>query len=175
MKKQAAPSRSDGLPRRPLGPGQHRRSGDYQRFLDASGITCSVSGRGNCHDNAAMESCFSTLKSELGEWFETHGEASEKLFDCIEVFCNQQRTHSAIGCVSPAEFERAARSRQAPQSNCLRQRITPSRSPDRHGGGLRADSPALTPHPGASRRLHPARPARHFEIVLAGSPPDEVE
>jgi hypothetical protein len=122
-----------------------------------------------------MESWFSTLKSELGEWLETHGEAREKMFDCIEPFCDPQRTHSAIGCVSPAEFERAGRSRRAPWPSCLRQRITPSRSPDRHCGPFRADSPALTPHPGASRRLHPARPARHFEIVLAGSPPDEVE
>ena len=86
---------------------------DYQRVLDASGITCSMSRRGNCYDNAAMESWFSTLKSELGERFETHGEAKEKLFDYIEVFYNQQRTHLAIGYVSPAEFERAARSRQA--------------------------------------------------------------
>jgi transposase InsO family protein len=86
---------------------------DYQRVLDASGITCSMSRRGNCYDNAAMESWFSTLKSELGERFETHGEAKEKLFDYIEVFYNQQRTHSAIGYVSPAEFERSARSRQA--------------------------------------------------------------
>jgi len=86
---------------------------DFQRVLDASGITCGMSRRGNCYDNAAMESWFSTLKSELGERFETHGEAKEKLFDYIEVFYNQQLSHSAIGCVSPAEFERAARSRQA--------------------------------------------------------------
>ena len=86
---------------------------DYQRVLDASGITCSMSRRGNCYDNAAMESWFSTLKSELGERFETYGEAKEKLFDYIEVFYNQQRSHSAIGYVSPAEFERTARSRQA--------------------------------------------------------------
>jgi transposase InsO family protein len=59
--------------------------------------------RGNCYDHAAMESWFSTLKSGLGEQFETHGEAKEKLLDYIEVFCNQQRSHSAIGCVSPAD------------------------------------------------------------------------
>ena len=86
---------------------------DYQRVLDASGITCSMSRRGNCYDNAAMESWFSTLKSELGERFETHGKAKEKLFDYIEVFYNQQRTHSAIGYVSPAEFERTFTERQA--------------------------------------------------------------
>jgi putative transposase len=79
---------------------------DYQRVLDASGITCSMSRRGNCYDNAAMESWFSTLKSELGERFVTHASAKEQLFDYIEVFYNQQRMHTAIGFVSPAEFER---------------------------------------------------------------------
>jgi transposase InsO family protein len=86
-------------------------SEDYQDVLDARGITCSMSRRGNCYDNAAMESWFSTLKSELGERFETNGAAKEQLFDYIEVFYNQQRRHSAIGYVSPAEFERAARLR----------------------------------------------------------------
>ena len=83
-------------------------SEDYQAVLHAHGITCSMSRRGNCYDNAAMESWFSTLKSELGERFETAGHAKEQLFDYIEVFYNQQRMHSAIGYASPAEFERCA-------------------------------------------------------------------
>jgi len=66
-----------------------------------------------CYDNAAMESWFSTLKSEMGERFESNAQAKETLFDYIEVFYNQQRLHSAIGYVSPAEFERAAREKQA--------------------------------------------------------------
>jgi putative transposase len=70
-----------------------------------------MSRRGNCYDNAAMESWFSTLKAELGERFETNAAAKEQLFDYIEVFYNQQRRHSAIGYVSPAEFERASRLR----------------------------------------------------------------
>jgi putative transposase len=86
-------------------------SEDYQSALDARGITCSMSRRGNCYDNAAMESWFSTLKAELGERFETNAAAKEQLFEYIEVFYNQQRRHSAIGYVSPAEFERAARVR----------------------------------------------------------------
>jgi transposase InsO family protein len=86
-------------------------SEDYRDELAARGITCSMSRRGNCYDNAAMESWFSTLKSELGERFETNAAAKEQLFDYIEVFYNQQRLHSAIGYVSPAEFERAARLR----------------------------------------------------------------
>ena len=84
-------------------------SEDYQRVLDAHGITCSMSRRGNCHDNAAMESWFSTFKSELGERFESNAEAKEKSFDYIEVFYNVQRRHSTLGYLTPAEFERKHR------------------------------------------------------------------
>src|SRR5712675_3082949 len=88
-------------------------SEDYQRALAAHGITCSMSRRGNAHDNAAMESWFSTMTFELGDRFETHAEAKTKLFDYIEVFYNQERRHSTLGYVSPAQFERAARMVQA--------------------------------------------------------------
>jgi transposase InsO family protein len=81
-------------------------SEDYQAVLEASGITCSMSRRGNCYDNAVMESFFSTVKSELGEHFESHGEAKMELFDYIEVFYNQRRRHSTLGQISPAEYER---------------------------------------------------------------------
>ena len=59
-----------------------------------------------------MESWFSTLKSELGERFESYGAAKAELFDYIEVFYNQQRRHSSIGYLSPAEYERAGQSLQ---------------------------------------------------------------
>ena len=81
-------------------------SEDYQAVLEAYGITCSMSRRGNCHDNAVMESFFSTVKSEMGERFESHGDAKMELFDYIEVFYNQRRRHSTIGQISPAEYER---------------------------------------------------------------------
>ena len=81
-------------------------SEDYQRELDARGITCSMSRRGNCLDNAAMESWFSTFKSELGERFESYAAAKEQTFDYVEVFYNQQRRHSTLGYMTPAEFER---------------------------------------------------------------------
>ncbi len=81
-------------------------SEDYRAVLEKHGITCSMSRRGNCHDNAVAESFFSTLKSELGERFESHGDAKMELFDYIEVFYNQRRRHSTIGQISPAEFER---------------------------------------------------------------------
>jgi putative transposase len=81
-------------------------SEDYQAILDARGITCSMSRRGDCYDNAVMESFFSTLKSELADRFTSSGEAKMELFDYIEVFYNQRRRHSTLGQISPAAFER---------------------------------------------------------------------
>jgi putative transposase len=81
-------------------------SEDYQRTLDAHGIMCSMSRRGNCHDNAVMESFFSSVKSETADRFDSCGEAKMELFDYIEVFYNQRRRHSTLGQISPAEFER---------------------------------------------------------------------
>jgi putative transposase len=81
-------------------------SEDYQEVLRDHGITCSMSRRGNCHDNAAMESWFSTLKFELGETFESIRRGKQQLFDYVEVFYNQQRRHSSIGYATPAQFER---------------------------------------------------------------------
>lgn len=81
-------------------------SEDYQDLLAAHGIECSMSRRGNCLDNAAMESWFSTVKFELGETFESIHRGKEQLFDYIEVFYNQRRRHSALDYVSPARYER---------------------------------------------------------------------
>ena len=81
-------------------------SEDYQDVLDTHGITCRMSRRGNCYDNAVMESFFSTVKSELREPFDSNGEAKMELFDYIEVFYNQRRRHSTLGQISPAAFER---------------------------------------------------------------------
>ncbi len=81
-------------------------SEDYQAILDARGITGSMSRRGDCYDNAVMESFFSTVKSELADRFASFGEAKMELFDYIEVFYNQRRRHSTLGQISPAAFER---------------------------------------------------------------------
>jgi transposase InsO family protein len=83
-------------------------SEDYQAILDARGITCSMSRRGDCYDNAVMESFFSTVKSELADRFDSFGAAKMELFDYIEVFYNQRRLHSTLGQISPAAFERRA-------------------------------------------------------------------
>ena len=92
-------------------------SEDYQDVLEAHGITCSMSRRGNCHDNAVMEAFFSSLKTELADRFDRCGDATMALFDYIEVFYNQRRRHSTIGYRSPAAFERAA---AAPSPSTMR-------------------------------------------------------
>ena len=68
-----------------------------------------MSRKGNCYDNAAMESFFHTLKTELvrHEHYRTHAQARASLFDYIEAFYNRQRIHSTLGYLSPDEFERA--------------------------------------------------------------------
>jgi putative transposase len=83
-------------------------SEDYQTILDGRGIVCSMSRRGDCYDNAVMESFFSTVKSELADRFDSFGEAKMELFDYIEVFYKQRRRHSTLGQISPAAFERRA-------------------------------------------------------------------
>jgi len=87
-------------------------SEDYRNLLDEHGIVCSMSRRGNCLDNAAMESWFSTVKFELGETFESIHRGKEQLFDYVEVFYNQQRRHSAIDYKSPARYERERQEHQ---------------------------------------------------------------
>jgi transposase InsO family protein len=81
---------------------------DYQAFLASRGITCSMSGRGDCWDNAVMESFFATVKKEEADRFPSYSEAKMALFDYIEVFYNQRRRHSTLGQISPAAFERGA-------------------------------------------------------------------
>ena len=72
-------------------------------------MTCSMSRTGDCYDNAAMESFWSTLKRELvdGRAYATHDEARRSIFEYIEVFYNRTRRHSALGYVSPEQFEAA--------------------------------------------------------------------
>jgi len=82
-------------------------SADYRRALAQSAITASMSRKGNCYDNAAMESFWSTLKLELvyRRKFESHTQARQEIFDYIETFYNRQRIHSALAYLSPVDFE----------------------------------------------------------------------
>lgn len=82
----------------------------FRSVLTTHGLIASMSRKGNCYDNAAMESFFHTLKTELvrHEHYRTHAAARASLFDYIESFYNRSRIHSTLGYVSPVEFERAA-------------------------------------------------------------------
>ncbi len=87
--------------------GSQYASDDYQHLLQTNGITCSMSGRGDCWDNAVMESFWGTLKAELvsHEHYATREQARAAVFEYIEVFYNRQRRHSTLGYVSPAAYE----------------------------------------------------------------------
>jgi putative transposase len=80
---------------------------DFQRLLESHGIVCSMSRRGNCWDNAAMESVFSTLKTERlsKKHYRTRDDLRADVFDYIESFYNPRRRHSTIGYLSPVQFE----------------------------------------------------------------------
>ncbi len=81
----------------------------YQSVLQAWRFTVSMSGTGNCFDNAPMESFFGTLKAELVQWchYRTRAEARQDIVGYIEGFYNATRRHSALGYRSPLEFEQA--------------------------------------------------------------------
>jgi putative transposase len=84
-------------------------SEDFQRLLAANGLSCSMSRRGDCWDNAVVESFFSTLKRERvhRRTYRTRDEAKADLFDYIERFYNPHRRHSTLGQMSPIAFEKS--------------------------------------------------------------------
>jgi len=83
----------------------------YQTLLERNGILCSMSGKGNCWDNAVMESFYHTLKVELiyQKTYETRRQAQRDIFEYIEIFYNRERLHSSIGYCSPEEYEKLVR------------------------------------------------------------------
>ena len=88
--------------------GSQYSSEQFQRLMADSGIVCSMSRSGNVWDNAAMESFFSSLKTErtARKTYRNRNEARADVFDYIERFYNAIRRHSTIGYLSPVEFER---------------------------------------------------------------------
>lgn len=87
--------------------GSQYASGDYQKLLRNRGFICSMSGKGNCYDNAVMESFYATLKKDLVyfESYRTREEAKRSIFEYIEILYNRIRRHSSLGYKSPANFE----------------------------------------------------------------------
>jgi transposase InsO family protein len=82
-------------------------SGDYRNVLAEHGLTCSMSRKGNCWDNAVVESFFSGFKTEFvyRHVRRTRDAATRAITEWIEVFYNRHRRHSTLGMVSPADFE----------------------------------------------------------------------
>ena len=90
--------------------GSQYTSALFQRLLELHGIECSLSRRGECWDNAAMESFFSSLKSERlnRRTYRSRDDVRADVFSYIEQFYNPRRRHSTLGYVSPMEYEKQA-------------------------------------------------------------------
>lgn len=88
--------------------GTQYASKEYQELLSSYGMVSSMSRKGNCYDNACMESFYSLIKKELiypNPLFKTKAEAKDRIFWYIELFYNRKRIHSSIGNMSPDRFE----------------------------------------------------------------------
>jgi putative transposase len=90
--------------------GSQYASDDYQKLLNSYGMTCSMSRKGDCWDNAVVESFFHTLKAEwiADTIYYTRDEARRDVIDYIEMFYNSHRLHSFLGYKSPNDFEKNA-------------------------------------------------------------------
>lgn len=90
--------------------GSQYASDHFQLLLRKHGIRPSMSRKGDCWDNAVMESFFHTLKTELTYWedYQTRDDAKRSVFEYIELFYNPKRRHSSLGYLSPVQFEQAA-------------------------------------------------------------------
>ena len=82
----------------------------FQHCLSRYGVLCSMSRKGNCYDNAVVESFFHTLKTQLiyNNHYESRQQAKEDIFEYIEIFYNTKRMHSYLGYMTPNEFEKRA-------------------------------------------------------------------
>jgi putative transposase len=92
--------------------GSQYACGDYRALLATHAMTCSMSRKGDCWDNAVVESFFATLKTELvgdADWA-TREEARTALFEYLEIWYNRARRHSSLGYLSPTQYEQQMRS-----------------------------------------------------------------
>jgi len=87
--------------------GSQYLSDDFQELLNKNGVTCSMSGKGSCYDNAVVEAFFASLKRERTRRrkYQTRDQARADVFDYIERFYNRKRRHGYVGNISPTEFE----------------------------------------------------------------------
>ena len=116
--------------------GSQYASEHYQRLLAKHGITCSMSRRADCWDNAPMESFFATLKKELvhHEDYQSRAEARASIFEYIEVFYNHTRRHSSLGYLSPEAYERGGQSKTPNSPPPPKQTPTEQRADNKRAG-----------------------------------------
>ena len=90
--------------------GSQYLSDDFQELLKRNGITCSMSDKGSCYDNAVVESFFALLKRERvrRRTYKTREEATADIFDYIECFYNRKRSHTYLDYLSPVQYENQA-------------------------------------------------------------------
>ena len=100
-------------------------SADYQKLLTVRGMPASMSRRGNCYDNAPMESFWGTLKQELTHHrhYYTRKQATAEITEYIEIFYNRQRIQAKLGYLSPACFARLYHAQQSFKENPFRVRF----------------------------------------------------
>jgi len=91
--------------------GSQYTAADYRELLAGYGIAVSMSGKGDCYDNALMESFFGTLKTECvdRQSYQSLSQARQSIFEYLEAFYNRQRLHSSLGYVSPVTYELQAK------------------------------------------------------------------
>jgi putative transposase len=91
--------------------GSQYTAADYRELLAQYGIVMSMSGKGDCYDNALMESFFGTRKTECvdRQSFQSRSQARQAIFEYLEAFYNRQRLHSSLGYVSPVTYELQAK------------------------------------------------------------------
>ena len=96
--------------------GAQYTSDDFRAELEKHGLQCSMSARGNCYDNAVVESFFGLLKRERinRTRYLTRDEARADVFDYIECFYNRKRRHGRLGNISPVAFEERAKGQYEP-------------------------------------------------------------
>ncbi len=87
--------------------GSQYASQEFQNILQSYNMTCSMSRKGNCYDNAIVESFFNSLKTEWVHHhrYKTRHEAKTSIFEYIEIFYNRQRRHSQLNYLSPVDYE----------------------------------------------------------------------
>lgn len=136
--------------------GSQYASVDYRQLLAQHGMRQSMSRRGNCYDNAPMESFWASLKKEWvhAKHYATHVQAKADIFDYIETFYNTTREHSALG-MSPMDFERHYR-----KNLSLKNKPTPTQS-----GSEPKQGESLPPAPPSSfKKIHEEKPIRVAQL-----------